>query len=67
VTVHVWGPPEEMLVGFDERTCVEPDQGEETIFHLEPKEFADGSRMCLCCGSIFWRKGKGQCDRGKPV
>lgn len=67
VTVHVWGPPEEGLVGFDERTCIEPDQGEDTIFHLEPKEFIGGARMCLCCGSIFWPKGKAQRDRREPV
>lgn len=55
------------MVGFDERTCIEADQGEEVVFHVEPKEFVGGARMCLACASIFWPKGKGQCDRGKPA
>jgi hypothetical protein len=61
LTVHVWGPPEQP-VGFDERTCAEADRGETTIFHLRPACFASGDRMCLCCGSIFWRPGKAQRD-----
>lgn len=53
VVVHVWGPPQ-AIVGFDERVCGDRDRGEQTVFHVQPSEFLDGSRMCLRCGSIFW-------------
>jgi hypothetical protein len=56
-TVHVWGPPQGELVGFDERLCTEEDQGEETVFHTEPRTFLAGERMCLACGSVFFPKG----------
>lgn len=61
--VHVWGPPE-AVVGFDERICADKDRGEETIFHVQPRDFADGSRMCMRCGSIFWPAKSKQRFRG---
>lgn len=67
VTLHVWGPPDDGEYGFDERACHEPDQGEGRVFHTEPTSFLNRARMCLACGSIFWPKGQGQNDRGKPV
>lgn len=63
VTVHVWGPPEDGMVGFDERVCDEPDNGEEVVFHVEPELFAGGARMCPVCATIF---PPGGCS-AKPV
>lgn len=67
VTIHVWGPPEDGMVGFDERVCDEPDQGEEVVFHVEPETFAGGARMCPVCATIFWPEGKAGEHARKPV
>lgn len=55
------------MVGFDERVCDEPDNGEEVVFHVEPETFAGGARMCPVCATIFWPEGKAGDDARKPV
>ncbi len=60
--VHVWAPPGEKL-GFDERKCTDRDHGEGLIFHVSPRTFTNGDRMCMACASIFWPFGKQQQDK----
>lgn len=59
MTVHVLARPEKP-VEHGQRVCVHPDGGEEVVFHLNVAIFVNGGeRMCLACGYIAWKKGRG--------
>lgn len=65
---HYWGVPK-APVGFDERNCTEKDCGESVVYHARQMTFltAEGTRMCICCGTVFWRRGHVQRDRNWNV